>query len=123
MDRGVNMVSINGGLLAGSDLTITNPYLKGAAEMYENGVFVTVDLRFIVDAHVCVFEDTSAYGRYLCFNQVITCNKDALKLAHMLLPPSKSPPFPRSENLLLIHSRPRVCFLGFFSENISTVLL
>ena len=25
-------------------LTIKNPYLKGAAEMYEDGVFVTVDL-------------------------------------------------------------------------------
>ncbi|XP_015878579.2 cinnamoyl-CoA reductase-like SNL6 isoform X1 [Ziziphus jujuba] len=88
MDRGLNMVSINGGLLMGPELSITNPYLKGAAEMYENGVFVTVDLKFIVDAHICVFEDISSYGRYLSFNHVITCNKDALHLAHMLLPPS-----------------------------------
>ena len=44
-DRGVNMVSINGGfLMAPPHLTIKNPYLKGAAEMYEDGVFVTVDL-------------------------------------------------------------------------------
>ncbi|KAF5442563.1 hypothetical protein F2P56_035207 [Juglans regia] len=105
MDRGVNMVSINGGLLMGSDLTITNPYLKGAAEMYEDGVFVTVDLRFIVDAHVCVFEDTSAYGRYLCFNQGITCHKDALKLAHMLLPPSKSSPPPSLEDTKVYQQR------------------
>ena len=84
------MVSINGGLLMGPDLKITDPYLKGAAEMYTNGVFVTADLRFIVDAHICVLEDVSSYGRYLCFNHVINCNKDAAKLAHMLLPPSES---------------------------------
>ncbi|KAK4572213.1 hypothetical protein RGQ29_030588 [Quercus rubra] len=91
MDRGVNMVSINGGfLMAPPHLTIKNPYLKGAAEMYEDGVFVTVDLNFIVDSHICIFENVSSYGRYLCFNHVISCNKDATKLAHILLPPSEA---------------------------------
>ncbi|KDP39532.1 hypothetical protein JCGZ_02552 [Jatropha curcas] len=90
MDRGINMVSINAGLLMSPDLTITNPYLKGAAEMYEYGVFVTVDLSFNVDAHICVFEDISSYGRYLCFNNVINCNEEAIKLAHILVPPSES---------------------------------
>ncbi|XP_075659326.1 uncharacterized protein LOC142629258 [Castanea sativa] len=85
MDRGVNMVSINGGLLmAPPHLTIKNPYLKGAAEMYEDGVFVTVVLNFIVDSHICIFEKVSSYGRYLCFNHVISCNKDATKLAPIL---------------------------------------
>ncbi|XP_039067600.1 cinnamoyl-CoA reductase-like SNL6 isoform X2 [Hibiscus syriacus] len=92
MDRGINMVTINGGLLMNPDLNITNPYLKGAAEMYEDGVFVTVDLRFIADAHICVFEDISSYGRYLCFNHVINCSHDADKLAQMLLPSSDSSP-------------------------------
>ncbi|KAJ6360444.1 hypothetical protein OIU77_004457 [Salix suchowensis] len=90
MDRGVNMVTVNGGLLMSPDLTIANPYLKGAAEMYEDGVFVTVDLRFIVDTHIHVFEDIASYGRYLCFNHVINCNEDAVKLANKLLPPSQS---------------------------------
>ena len=90
MDRGVNMVAVNGGLLMSPDLTIANPYLKGAAEMYEDGVFVTVDLRFIVDTHIHVFEDIASYGRYLCFNHVINCNEDAVKLANKLLPPSQS---------------------------------
>ncbi|CAK9166020.1 unnamed protein product [Ilex paraguariensis] len=98
MDRGVNMVSINGGLLMGPDLTVINPYLKGAAEMYENGVFVTVDLRFLVDAHISVFEDIAAYGRYLCFNHVINCSEDAIRLAHMLLPTSASSPPQSSED-------------------------
>lgn len=88
MDRGVNMVSINAGLLMGPDVSISNPYLKGAAEMYEDGVFVTVDLKFLVDAHICVFEDVSSYGRYLCFNHVVNRHEDALKLAQMLTPSS-----------------------------------
>ncbi|KAF8380708.1 hypothetical protein HHK36_028198 [Tetracentron sinense] len=91
MDRGVNMVSVNAGLVMGPDLTVTNPYLKGAAEMYEDGVFVTVELNFLVDAHICVFEDVSTYGRYLCFNHVINRPQDAVKLAQMLMPSSSSP--------------------------------
>nr|XP_043620733.1 cinnamoyl-CoA reductase-like SNL6 [Erigeron canadensis] len=90
MDRGLSMVSVNAGLLLSPDLTITHPYLKGAAEMYEDGVFVTVDLQFLVNSHLCVYEDVSAYGRYLCFNHVINCNEDALKLAQILLPPDVS---------------------------------
>ncbi|XP_062118293.1 cinnamoyl-CoA reductase-like SNL6 [Humulus lupulus] len=90
MDRGLNMFSINGGLLMASHLTITNPYLKGAAEMYENGVLVTIDLKFVVDAHICVFEDSFAYGRYLCFDRVVNCNQDAVELARMLSPPSSA---------------------------------
>ncbi|KAK2658359.1 hypothetical protein Ddye_004892 [Dipteronia dyeriana] len=88
MDRSINMVSVNGGLMMSPDLNITNPYLKGAAEMYEDGLFVTVDLNYLVDAHICVFEDVSSYGRYLCFNQIINCNHHAHKLANTLLLPS-----------------------------------
>ncbi|KAJ8568224.1 hypothetical protein K7X08_020946 [Anisodus acutangulus] len=91
MDRGVNMVSINAGLLMTPDLTITNPYLKGAAEMYEDGVLVTVDLDFLVEAHICVYEEISTYGRYLCFNHIINQTEDAIKLANMLSPSPSSP--------------------------------
>ena len=66
--------------------TISNPYLKGAAEMFENGVLVTVDLNFLVDSHISVFEHSSSYGRYLCFDNVFTSNQDAIRLANMLLP-------------------------------------
>ncbi|KAH6766625.1 hypothetical protein C2S52_017608 [Perilla frutescens var. hirtella] len=90
MDREVNMVSINAGLLMCPDLTIKDPYLLGASEMFKDGVLVTVDLEFLVDAHICVFEDISSYGRYLCFNDIISCNEDVVKLANMLLPPSSS---------------------------------
>ncbi|KAL6533470.1 hypothetical protein OROMI_027582 [Orobanche minor] len=91
MDRGVNMVSINGGLLTCPDLSVKDPYLLGAAEMFKDGVFVTVDLKFLVDAHICVFEDPSSYGRYLCFNRTINSSDDAVKLATIMLPSSSSP--------------------------------
>lgn len=87
MDRAISMVSINAGLIILPDLSIANPYLKGAAEMYEDGVFVTVDLDFLVNAHICVYEDVSSYGRYLCFNHVINQTQDALHLAKLLTPP------------------------------------
>ncbi|GAY62187.1 hypothetical protein CUMW_215810 [Citrus unshiu] len=103
MDRGISMVSINGGLVMGPDVTISNPYLKGAAEMYEDGVMASVDLRFYVDAHICVFEDVSSYGRYICFNHVINCNEDAMKLARMLLPPSDTSTPPLSFEDTRVH--------------------
>lgn len=105
----------------GHDLTINNPYLKGAAEMYEDGLLVTVDLKFMVDAHICVFEDISSYGRYLCFNNIINCHKEALRLAHMLLPPSSqafSPPrflllipFSINSSILWFYVYPRHLFI------------
>ncbi|CAI0395149.1 unnamed protein product [Linum tenue] len=88
MDRDINMVTVNGGLLLSSDLTIANPYLKGAAEMYDDGVLVAVDLKHVVDAHVCVFEDASSFGRYLCFNHVVNSHDEVSKLARVLLSPS-----------------------------------
>ncbi|XP_022927939.1 cinnamoyl-CoA reductase-like SNL6 [Cucurbita moschata] len=96
-DRGVNMVSVNAGLLVGPDLTIDNPYLKGAAEMYESGLFVTVDLNYLVEAHIRVFQDLSSYGRYICFNHVINTNDDAADLARKLtsLPPGEEQQFAR----------------------------
>ncbi|MCD7463169.1 hypothetical protein HAX54_050085 [Datura stramonium] len=104
MDRGINMVTINSGLLMGPELTINNPYLKGAAEMYEDGVFVTVDLDFLVDAHICVYEEIATYGRYLCFNHIINQRQDALNLAQMLSP-LPSPPQSLEEDTRIIQQR------------------
>ncbi|XP_057521268.1 cinnamoyl-CoA reductase-like SNL6 [Amaranthus tricolor] len=105
MDRGINMVTVNSGLLIGPDLTIRHPYLKGAAEMYEDGVLVTVDLNFLVDAHVCVFEDISTYGRYLCFNHVINRPDNALKLAKILMPTTTLHPHSFTKDGEMIQTR------------------
>uniref|UniRef100_A0A6N2KRC9 3-beta hydroxysteroid dehydrogenase/isomerase domain-containing protein n=1 Tax=Salix viminalis TaxID=40686 RepID=A0A6N2KRC9_SALVM len=71
MDRGVNMEQ---------------------QSFYEDGVFVTVDLNFLVDAHICIYEDDSSYGRYLCFNHVVERHRDAMEHASRLTPFAPSPP-------------------------------
>ncbi|CAN6486641.1 unnamed protein product [Victoria cruziana] len=91
MDRGVNMVSVNAGLVTSPDLSATHPYLKGAAEMYEDGVLVTVDVDYIVDAHIGIFEKPATYGRYICFNRLINREEDAVKLAQLLTPTATIP--------------------------------
>ena len=52
MDRGVDMVAINAGMLLaapgpglGLGLTAAHPYLKGAPDMYDGGILATVDVR------------------------------------------------------------------------------
>ncbi|TQD73093.1 hypothetical protein C1H46_041380 [Malus baccata] len=105
MDRSLNMVSLNVGLLMAPDLSITNPYLKGAAEMYEDGVLVTVDTDFLVDAHICVFEDVSSYGRYLCFNNIINRSEDAMELARKLTPATPSYPERQDQDMRIPQQR------------------
>lgn len=91
MDRMVNMVSINPALVHGPVVVRQNPgstmsYLKGAAQMCENGVLACVDVNFLVDVHIRAFEDRSTSGRYFCFNQTLNTDEDAIKLAKMLSP-------------------------------------
>ncbi|KAK9667824.1 hypothetical protein RND81_13G013100 [Saponaria officinalis] len=105
MDRGISMVTVNAGLVMDNRLSIAHPYLKGASEMYRDGVLVTVDLEFLVDAHICVFEDVSAYGRYLCFNHVITCPDDAIKFAKLLLPSASVQPQSFGEDCKVIEPK------------------
>lgn len=54
----------------------------------KDGIFITVNLDFLLDTHICVFEDVASKGEYLCLNQVINMNEEAVKLAQMLSPDS-----------------------------------
>ncbi|XP_062078516.1 cinnamoyl-CoA reductase-like SNL6 [Humulus lupulus] len=97
MDRMVNMVSINSGLVLGPAVTQQNPlsttsYLNGAAQMYENGVLAFVDVDFLVDVHIRALEDPSTCGRYFCFNQIVNTEEEAVKLAQRLSPLISIPP-------------------------------
>ncbi|KAL5232490.1 hypothetical protein ABZP36_031266 [Zizania latifolia] len=103
MDRGVDMVAINAGLLTAPGLTADHPYLKGAPNMYDHGVLVTVDVDFLADAHMAAYECPAAYGRYLCFNNAVCRPEDAAKLAQMLSSSSSSPP--PSDELKVISQR------------------
>ncbi|KAK8445368.1 hypothetical protein SEVIR_9G314100v4 [Setaria viridis] len=103
MDRGVDMVAINAGLLTAPGLTAAHPYLKGAPDMYGAGVLATVDADFLADAHVAAFESPTAYGRYLCFDNAVCRPEDAVKLAQMLSP--AAPRSPPSDELKVIPQR------------------
>ncbi|XP_052198664.1 cinnamoyl-CoA reductase-like SNL6 [Diospyros lotus] len=91
MDRMLNMVSVNGGLVLGSSVAQMNPrvtmsYLQGAAQMYENGVLAVVDIKFLADVNIRAFEDQSTCGRYFCFSQIVNTEREAVKLAQSLSP-------------------------------------
>nr|UUJ74921.1 cinnamoyl-CoA reductase [Cephalotaxus hainanensis] len=91
MDRGVNMVTINAGLVVGPGSAYktsgsTIAYLKGAAQMYENGMLASADVKFVAEAHISAFENPSAYGRYICFNQIVNNAQNADNLAESLRP-------------------------------------
>ncbi|KAH9314645.1 hypothetical protein KI387_023272, partial [Taxus chinensis] len=91
MDRGLKMVTVNAALVVGPEFSQHNSestlaYLKGAAQMYEDGVLASVDVRYLADAQICVFEDSSSYGRYICFNQIVNCAQHAVDLAKSLKP-------------------------------------
>ena len=51
--------------------------------MYANGLLATVDVSRLAEAHVSVFEamNKTAFGRYICFDQVIEREEEAEKLA------------------------------------------
>ncbi|XP_010526323.1 PREDICTED: cinnamoyl-CoA reductase-like SNL6 [Tarenaya hassleriana] len=97
MDRTLNMVSINAGLITGPSVSQQNPnptmsYLKGAAQMYENGVLAYVDVKFLADVHIRASEDSSSCGRYFCFDRIVNTEEEALKLLQSLSPLIPIPP-------------------------------
>ncbi|GLT97591.1 hypothetical protein SLE2022_151480 [Rubroshorea leprosula] len=97
MDRMLNMVSVNAGLVLGPGVAQQNPgstmsYLKGAAQMYENGVLAFVNVSFLADVHIRAFEDQSTTGRYFCFNQIVKTEEEAITLAKSLSPLLSLPP-------------------------------
>lgn len=60
--------------------------------MFVNGLLATVDVSKLAEAHVSVFEamNKTAFGRYICFDQVIEREEEAEKLASEIgLPPHK----------------------------------
>uniref|UniRef100_A0A7N0U2N2 NAD-dependent epimerase/dehydratase domain-containing protein n=1 Tax=Kalanchoe fedtschenkoi TaxID=63787 RepID=A0A7N0U2N2_KALFE len=86
--KGLKLTSVCAGLVTGPDFATKNPtatiaYLKGAPEMYRSGVLATVDVTRLAEAHVCVYEEMNrgAFGRYLCFDEVVDGEERARKLA------------------------------------------
>ncbi|XP_050382596.1 cinnamoyl-CoA reductase-like SNL6 isoform X2 [Argentina anserina] len=87
-ENGLKLTTVCPGLITGPEfcsrnLTATIAYLKVAQEMFQNGVLATVDVMRLAEAHISVYEamNASAFGRYICFDQVITTEREAEKLA------------------------------------------
>ncbi|XVF16395.1 hypothetical protein REPUB_Repub10bG0027900 [Reevesia pubescens] len=86
-EMGLKLTTICPGLITGPEFSSRNPtatiaYLKGAQEMYANGLLATVDVSRLAEAHVIVYEamNKTAFGRYICFDQVIEREEEAEKL-------------------------------------------
>lgn len=60
--------------------------------MFESGVLAFVDVEFLADVHFRAFEDQSTSGRYFCFNQIVSTEEEAVKLAKSLSPLLSLPP-------------------------------
>lgn len=87
-ERGLKLTTICPALITGPEFCHRNPtasiaYLKGAQKMYSNGLLATVDVKKVAEAHACVFKEMkeNAYGRYICFDNVIDAQSEAEKLA------------------------------------------
>ncbi|KAG9456073.1 hypothetical protein H6P81_000581 [Aristolochia fimbriata] len=110
MDRMVNMVSVNAGLVLGPGIARLNPgptmsYLKGAAQMCENGVLASVDVEFLADVHIRTLEDEYSIGRYFCFTDVLSTEKDCVRLAKRLNSLISVPPRYECEKDILYEER------------------
>ncbi|KAM3363975.1 cinnamoyl-CoA reductase-like SNL6 [Capsicum galapagoense] len=88
-ESGFKLASICPGLVTGPDFisrnsTPTIAYLKGAQEMFRNGLLATVDVNRLAVQHVLVFEEmnnTTCGSRYISFDQVIRSEEEFEKLA------------------------------------------
>ncbi|XP_016493688.1 cinnamoyl-CoA reductase-like SNL6 isoform X2 [Nicotiana tabacum] len=87
-ESGFKLATICPGLVTGPDFLSRNPtstiaYLKGAQEMFRNGLLATVDVNRLAISHVLVFEEmkNTASGRYISFERVIRSEEDFEKLA------------------------------------------
>lgn len=87
-EMGLKLTTICPGLITGPEFSHRNPtatiaYLKGAQEMYANGLLATVDVIRLAEAHVSVYEamNKTASGRYVCFDRIIGRDEEAEKLA------------------------------------------
>ncbi|XP_059294984.1 cinnamoyl-CoA reductase-like SNL6 [Lycium ferocissimum] len=85
---GFKLATICAGLVTGSAFFTRNPtstiaYLKGAQEMFKNGLLAAVDVNRLAKAHVMVFEEMNktAFGRYVSFDKVIKSEDEFEKLA------------------------------------------
>ncbi|CAK8533642.1 unnamed protein product [Lathyrus sativus] len=95
-EKGLKLTTICPALITGPEFCPRNPtstiaYLKGSQEMYSNGLLATIDVKKVAEAHECVFKEMNgnAYGRYICFDNVINVQSEGEKLAKEIRMPKE----------------------------------
>ncbi|XP_035538960.1 uncharacterized protein LOC109000713 [Juglans regia] len=95
MDRMLNTVTINAGLILGPQVTQQNLGSTMSifkVMMYQLRVLAFVDVKFLVNIHIRAFEDRSTCGRYFCFSGIANSKIEAIKLTQSLSPLISLPP-------------------------------
>ncbi|XP_072967101.1 cinnamoyl-CoA reductase-like SNL6 isoform X2 [Typha angustifolia] len=94
--RDLKLVTICPALVTGPGFrrrnsTASIAYLKGAHEMFSEGLLATVTVDKVAEAHVSVYETMSstAGGRYICYDHVIQRVEEAAELARQLGIPNR----------------------------------
>ncbi|OAY73385.1 Tetraketide alpha-pyrone reductase 1 [Ananas comosus] len=89
--RDLKLVTICPALLTGPGFrrrnsTASIAYLKGAHEMFMEGLLATVNVDKVAEAHVSVYEEMNgtAGGRYICYDHVIRRAEEAAELERQL---------------------------------------
>ncbi|XP_039027734.1 phenylacetaldehyde reductase-like [Hibiscus syriacus] len=106
-DNGIDMVSINPGLVIGPLLqptvnTSVEPILKliNGPETYPNATYRLIDVRDVANAHVLAFENPAAHGRYLLVERVMHCS-EVVQVLHKLYPALRLPEKCADEKLVM----------------------
>ncbi|KAJ3684996.1 hypothetical protein LUZ61_014160 [Rhynchospora tenuis] len=89
--RDLKLVTICSALVTGPGFRRRNStssiaYLKGANEMFSEGLLATVNVERVAEAHVAVYEamNNTAGGRYICYDHKIQRAEEAAELDRQL---------------------------------------
>ncbi|WOK95638.1 cinnamoyl-CoA reductase-like SNL6 [Canna indica] len=90
--RDLNLVTVCPALVTGPGFrrynsTASIAYLKGAHDMFAQGLLATVDVDTVADAHIKIYEAmtaSSAGGRYICYDHVIQRGEEIQELEGQL---------------------------------------
>ena len=60
--------------------------MAGARQLFTEGLLATIDVEKVAEAHVAVYEamDSTACGRYICYDHIIRSGQEAAELEQQL---------------------------------------
>ncbi|KAG6504688.1 hypothetical protein ZIOFF_037024 [Zingiber officinale] len=104
--RDVKLVTVCPALVIGPgfhqrNATSSIAYLKGALDLFREGLLATVNVEKVAEAHVSVYDGMSstACGRYICYDRVIRRGEEAAELERQLGLPNRIPRDAQADNL------------------------